>query len=134
MSKRLEQVESVLKRAVSGVLAHGLSDPRVTGMVSVTRLKVSPDLHGAYVYVSVMPHEQERKTLSGLRHAAGHIHALVRPRVDMRTVPKFEFRLDKTVKKQIDVLQSIRRGMEREASAPGLGDLSPPAASEDPDQ
>ena len=113
MSHRQEQAESTLMRAISQVLQRQVSDPRITGLVSITRIQVSPDLKDAYVYVSVLPEQHQNKTLHGLRHAAGHIHSLVRKLVAMRSVPKLDFRLDESIKKQAAVEQAIREGLER---------------------
>lgn len=132
MTIRKQQVESVLKRAISQVLARQISDPRISGMVSVTHVDVSPDLHEAFVYVSVLPERHEKRTLYGLRHAAGYIQSLVIRSVKMRQVPNLEFRLDSSLKKQAEVLDAIRRGMEKQSEAPAAaeGETSPDPAVE----
>lgn len=114
MTFKKQQVESTLKRAISQVLTRRLSDPRIVGMVSVTHVDVSPDGHNALVYVSVLPDRDGPKSLHGLRHAAGRIHALVRKNVSMRCVPRLEFRLDESLKKQASVLDAIRRGVDQD--------------------
>lgn len=112
MSHRIPQIESTLKRALALVLSQRLSDPRLQGMITVTQVKVSPDLHDAYIWVSVLPEKYESRTLMGLRHATSHIHALVCREVVMKTVPHLDFRLDLSLKKQAAVLDAIRRGQQ----------------------
>lgn len=119
---RKQQVESALKRIVGKVLAHQLSDPRIVGMISVTHVDVSPDLHNASVYVSVLPEKFERRTLQGLQHATRYIHSLVCKGVAMKSVPHLEFRLDKTMKKEAAIFDAIRRGIEHETPPPDAGD------------
>ncbi len=114
MSHRLPQIESTLRRAIGTVLQQGLGDPRVTGMITVTRVSVSPDLHEARVFVSVMPESQQELVVHGLRHAAGRIRRTVGEEVSLRTMPRLDFRLDGSLKKQAAVMQAIARGMERE--------------------
>jgi ribosome-binding factor A len=113
MSRRKEQVESTLMRTIAQVLQRQISDPRIVGLVSITRVKVSPDMKEAYVYVSVMPQKYESKTLHGLRHATGHIHGLVCKLVALRQVPRLDFRLDESLKKQAAVELAIRDGLQR---------------------
>lgn len=113
MSHRIAQVESTLKRAISEVLQRRISDPRIEGLISITRIQISPDLHDAYVYVSILPQEKQKKVIAGLRHATRHIQSLVRKAVAMRTVPHLEFRLDETLKREADVLGAIHRAAER---------------------
>jgi ribosome-binding factor A len=113
MNHRIAQIESTLKRALAIVLSQQLSDPRLVGMVSITRLTVSPDLHDAYVYVSIMPDRYEKRTMFGLRHATGHIHALLCRAVQMRSVPHLDFRLDQSLKHQAQVDLALRRAAAR---------------------
>lgn len=137
MAKRIEQVESLLKRQISSVLAQGLSDPRLEGgMISVTRVKASPDLHDAQVFVSIMPQKLEKRAMQALGHAARHIGHRVSDLVAMRTVPRLEFRLDQSLKKQAAIYQAIHRGVERESAAPGAQEpgVQPNAAGSSEDQ
>lgn len=114
MSFRKQQIESVLKRAISELLIRKISDPRIVGMVSITSVDVSPDMSQATVWISVIPQEHEKKTAAGLNHAAPYIHGLVRKLVTFRTVPHLDFRLDHDLKKQSTVLQAINKGVSRE--------------------
>jgi len=109
MAHRKEQVESTLRRMISQVLARKISDPRIAGMVSVTHVEVSADRRHATVYVSVLPQRYEKRTIQGLTHAAARIYTLVCKEVAMRTVPHLDFRLDRSLKKQAEVLEAIDR-------------------------
>ncbi len=121
MSHRIAQIESALRRAISQVLAQKLSDPRIAGLVSVTRVTVSPDLHEAFVYVSVLPARNQSRTIYGLRHAASHIYSKVCELVEMKRVPHLDFRADPTLKKEARVYRAIHRGRARSGTtqAPG---------------
>jgi ribosome-binding factor A len=129
MSFRKQQVESLLKRAISQVLARQISDPRIAGLVSITRVDISPDFHDAFIYISVIPEKYQKRTVAGLRNAKGHIFNLVRKAVALKTVPNLDFRLDVSLKKESEVLDAIRRGIEHEKP------LEPAAEDEDgPDE
>lgn len=119
MSYRKQQVESTLLRSISGVLARQLSDPRIVGLISVTRVDVSADLRHATVYVSVLPENASSRAIHGLRHAAGYIHSLVCKAVAMKTVPHLDFRLDASLKKQAGVLRALREDRVGSSSVPG---------------
>src|SRR5436190_1404983 len=127
MSFRKLQVESLLRRTISTVLTQKLSDPRIEGMISVTKVTVSPDFHDAYVYVSVLPEKHEAKTLHGLRHASKYIHRLIADEVSMGSVPALDFRVDHALKKEAQVLLALRRAKEADAAAAAAA--SDPAAS-----
>ncbi|MEQ9454025.1 MAG: 30S ribosome-binding factor RbfA [Phycisphaeraceae bacterium] len=113
MSHRLAQVASLLRRSVSEVLQRGLADPRISGLTSITRIEVTPDMSQAFIYISVLPEEHGATSVAGLNHAARHIHDLVRQKVTLKHVPKLIFRLDEMLKKQAEVLAAIREAEER---------------------
>ena len=70
MTQRTEQVAATLKKAIQDVIVRGLSDPRAKGLITVTRVEVSPDLADATVFCSVVPHDQEEISLHGLQSAS----------------------------------------------------------------
>ena len=73
MSHRREQIGSTLEREIQAVLARGLNDPRIRGLVTVTGVEVTSDLKHARVLISVLPEEHEALTLHGLRAASGRL-------------------------------------------------------------
>lgn len=132
MSHRVEQVQSLLKRAVSQVLSRReLSDPRIVGLISVTEVKVSPDMHDAYVYVSVLPAKDEVKVVAALKAATRVIQQHVKKAVALGMVPHLEFRLDESLKKQAQIDAAIAKGRTTESAAAESGDSLPGAADVD---
>lgn len=101
------QVASVLKRAVQMLLTRGLSDPRVQGMISVTTVELSADRSEAVIGVSILPEKKVELTMHGLKNAAGHIRYQLSREVKIRRIPRIIFKLDKSLKKQSEVLAAI---------------------------
>jgi len=102
MTHRPDQVASLIQRAVQTVLSRGLSDPRIRGLVSVTRVRVDDALSQATVYVSVLPAEHADLSLRGLQHAASRIRTQVGKAVESRRMPRLSFHLDERIKKQAE--------------------------------
>lgn len=111
MSHRTEQLESTLQRTIGQIIAKGLSDPRLRGLVSVTQVKLTEDKQTAVVHVSVMPDQYEQSSVRALRHAAKHIRHEVSQRVDARHVPYLDFKIDHSLKKQAEVMDAISQAM-----------------------
>ncbi len=128
MSHRIAQFEATLKKAIAEILQRDMADPRIDGFISITRVKISSDMRNATIFVSVMPQEKESKNIHGLRHATGHIRTLVFKKMATRTVPRFKFVLDESLKKQAAVMEAIHRGLEK---TPTQQDESP--SSDDAD-
>ncbi|MHC5001629.1 MAG: 30S ribosome-binding factor RbfA [Planctomycetota bacterium] len=110
-----QQVSSVLKRTVQSVLTRGLNDPRVRGLITVTDVRISPDGTQALVLVSIQPEDQAELTMHGLHHAAPHIRYKVARFAKLRRMPQMTFKLDRSLKKQAEVLAAINRGRRRDA-------------------
>lgn len=135
MSHRREQIESTLHRAVSQVLVRDLSDPRIRGLVSVTRVELSEDMRDLRVWVSVLPAKFGPRSVAGLRAAAAHVHRHVCALVDLRTVPHLRFELDKELEKQESIYDAINRGLDREGitSSDVKHVIDPPPVESDDD-
>ncbi len=119
MNRRTQQVAATLRRAVQEVLARGLSDPRVRGLITVTGITMSDDLQVATIDVSIFPAEHQELTMHGLRAAAAHIRHEVGELVDIKRMPTLQFRLDTSLKRQAAVLEALDKArQEREGSAP----------------
>lgn len=117
MTKRVEQFESTLQRAIAERLRRGLQDPRIKGLISVTRVEVTPDLRTAFVYVSVLPDKYQKRVLAGLNHAARHLGAEVRAQMASRVMPHLAFRYDEQLAKQNAVLGAISEAVRRSGEA-----------------
>ncbi|MEO8475456.1 MAG: 30S ribosome-binding factor RbfA [Actinomycetota bacterium] len=73
-----------------------LKDPRV-GFVTVTGVKVSPDLHHAWIAYTCLGSDKERAaTRAALRSARPHLRAALGRQVRMKYLPELEFEEDTT--------------------------------------
>lgn len=107
MSHRKEQVASTLLRAIQQVIARGLNDPRVRGLITVTDVQVPADLRTATVMISVLPEERQRLSLQGIQDAARHIRREVGDLVAMKQIPELHFKLDLSLKRQAQAMTAI---------------------------
>ncbi len=115
MSHRLAQVASSLHRILAKTLGKGLGDPRIRGLVSISRVTVSPDMHHADVFITVMPEQHEKLTLEGLQAGQVYIQNLVKPQLPMRLMPQLHFKLDTKLKAEMGVLKAIADARARDA-------------------
>ena len=112
MSHRTQQVVSVIQRGVQAVIGRGLHDPRVRGLISVTKVVMDDDLSQATVFVSVLPEEHGALTLHGLRHAAPRIRSQIARGIKLRRLPRLRFQLDDSIKKQAVFEQALKEQEE----------------------
>ena len=93
---RTRKVESQLKEIVGEEVAT-LSDPRIRGLVTVTGVRVSPDLSTATVFYSVLSHEDLEGAREGLQSAAGRVQASVGAQTRLKRTPRLRFEPDPVV-------------------------------------
>jgi ribosome-binding factor A len=109
MTQRTEQVAATLKRAIQDVIVRGLSDPRVKGLITITKIDVSPDLADATIFCSVMPKENEELSMHGLQAASKWVRRKAADKIRIRRMPKLHFRIDKKLRREQDVMASIEQ-------------------------
>ena len=83
-----------LKKEISHILTFELKNPNVTGLISVTRVKITPDLKYAKVYVSLLNSKSKEKTMEGLKDSAKFIKSQIAKTVNLRITPELIFELD----------------------------------------
>lgn len=109
MSRRSDRIASSIHRAVQAVLAKGLSDPRVRGLITVTRVEVPEDLKQASIHISILPAEHGELTMHGLRAASRHIRHQIADQLVMPNTPQLIFKHDVSTRQQAEVLGAIAR-------------------------
>ncbi|MBI1189982.1 MAG: 30S ribosome-binding factor RbfA [Tepidisphaera sp.] len=131
---KLERLAASIERAVRQVITKGLADERIRGLITVTGVKVLGDLSEAIISVSVMPEEHQELTLHGLNSAAAHVRHEVGELVETRQLPKFRFRLDRTLKKQASVLAALEAAKDDLEKRKAAGLVAEPPAEPDAEQ
>ena len=108
-SRRLEKVARSIQAMVGQVIQNNLSDPRIQGMVTVTRVDPAPDLRSARVYLSVLgvSEQQQQLSLRGICHARGHIQNCLARQMTLKTCPTLQFFLDESLKKGYQLVRLI---------------------------
>lgn len=116
MSHRGEQTGAAIRKAVQEVIAKGLQDPRVSGLITVTGVNVTGDFAQAVISVSVLPEDREELVLHGLTAGSNYIRRVVGEMIRTKKLPQFIFKIDRSLKKQAAVLKEINRVADERAS------------------
>lgn len=93
-SNRMARVNEELKREVSNIINYEVKNSNVTGLISVTKVKTSPDLKYAKIFVSIINAKNTKQTLVGLKAASGFIRSRVAEKINLRVTPELVFELD----------------------------------------
>lgn len=110
---RLNRINEELRKELSKLVTFELKNPKVTGMVSVTKVKITPDFKYAQVYVSLLNSKNIKKTMEGLKESAGFLKSQIARTVNLRVTPEFVFELDDSLEQGARI-ESILKDLKGE--------------------
>ena len=114
-SNRLSRINEELKREISNIINYEVKNSNVTGLISVTKVKISPDLRIARVSVSMLNSKSKKQTLAGLKAASGFIRSRIAEKINLRVTPELVFELDESLvygEKIDNILQDIMKDIK----------------------
>lgn len=131
MSQRLKRMADQVQRELADLIRMEIKDPRLGGLVTISSVKISPDLGYADIYVTVMGRElgddqtetAHHGTLEVLRGAAGFLRAELGRRIKTRFTPRLRFHYDTVTAHGNYMTQLISKAMS---------DVSPETDQPDP--
>ena len=128
--QRQLRVGEELRHALAHIMERGeVHDPGLSDIpVSVTEVKVSPDLRQAIVFVMPLGGRDEQEVIEALGRARGFLRRRIAQSVQLKFVPNLVFRIDRSFSEADRIERALRR--------PEVArDLHPDDASaEDPEQ
>jgi len=114
---RLKRTDQLLRETIAELILTRLGDPRI-GFVSVTGVKISPELDTARVFVTVLGTPEERETaMKGLKSAAPYLQSELHKRVRLRRTPKLRFIYDESVDRGFRIDSALREARESTPAA-----------------
>lgn len=102
-SPRMQRVGDEVRSALAGALLRDAADPRLM-QVSVTEVRMSPDLRHARVFWNIVRAEpvtdRERRSFErAVDRAAGFLRKAVADNVTLRFVPELSFTYDESIER-----------------------------------
>ncbi|MGE4353626.1 MAG: 30S ribosome-binding factor RbfA [Oscillospiraceae bacterium] len=96
-SNRINRTNDDIQRVLSSVL-RSIKDPRINqGLISITRVETTGDLHYAKVFISVLGELDEKEFKKGLKSAAGFMRRELGSMLSLRHTPELIFELDHSI-------------------------------------
>jgi len=110
MSRRTDRINEQLREEISMLLTRSIKDPRLNGIISITRVISSGDLRSAKVYISVMGNLQtKRDALAGIQSAASFLRRELRDRINMKHTPFLTYDLDDSLEEADQLLRLMNQ-------------------------
>ena len=106
-SNRIGRINEEVQRELAALIPT-VKDPRVTGLISVTGVDVTPDLKFAKVYISVLEKSGSEQVLKGLKSAAGYLRRELGRALNLRSTPDLDFLQDDTMAIGAQIVEKLR--------------------------
>ena len=94
-SHRIDKVEQLIKEEISSVFLHKMQQPGL-GFITITNVKVSPDLKLAKIYLSVFEKEKREFVMDRINNKTKFIRTELAHRIRLKFVPEIKFFIDDT--------------------------------------
>ena len=96
-NNRMGRIDEEYRKELSQIISYDLKNPNLTGMISVTKVKVTTDLKYAKVYVSILNSKNIKETMDGLKKSSGFIRSELAKRINLRNTPELIFEIDDSI-------------------------------------
>ncbi len=110
-NNRLGRIDEELKKEISQIINYELKNPKITGLISVTKTKITPDLKYAKVYVSILNSKNLKETFINLKKSSGYIRTEIAKRINLRITPELVFVLDDSMEYGAKIEQILKEIM-----------------------
>ncbi len=105
--ERTDRIAEEIKKVISEMIQNELKDPRVKGLISITKVMLTKDLKFCKIYVSVMGADKE-EVLQGIKSGAGYMRKELGNRVQIRILPELQFVIDDSIEYGAHIDKVIR--------------------------
>lgn len=115
-SNRMNKIDEELRKEISNIISLELKNPHLTGLISVTKVKTTPDLRFARVYVSMINEKSKKENLAILKQSSGYIRSGIAKKINLRTTPELIFEFDESLEygaKIDEILKDITKDLKK---------------------
>lgn len=96
MSIRVEKISSLIRSELSLIMLQKINDPEVR-LVTITNVKVTPDLKEARIYISIYNKEKRAAIFEKINALKSFFRGEIGHRIKLRYTPELIFFLDDTL-------------------------------------
>ena len=112
-TNRINRINEDIQRELASLI-RTVKDPRVHGLISITRVDTTTDLRYCRVYVSVLDHSDVKEVVKGLKSAAGYLRRELGRVLTLRYTPELQFIEDDSIERGVRRVSMIDRVLEED--------------------
>ena len=112
-TNRINRINEDIQRELASLI-RTVKDPRVHGLISITRVDTTTDLRYCRVYVSVLDHSDVKEVVKGLKSAAGYLRRELGRVLTLRYTPELQFIEDDSIERGVRMVSMVDRVLEED--------------------
>lgn len=112
-NNRINRINEDIQRELAALI-RTVKDPRVHGLVSITRVDTTTDLRYCRVYVSVLDQSDVNQVVKGLKSAAGYLRRELGRALTLRYTPELQFQADDSIERGVRMVSMIDQILEED--------------------
>ena len=112
-TNRINRINEDIQRELASLI-RTVKDPRVHGLISITRVDTTTDLRYCRVYGSVLDHSDVKEVVKGLKSAAGYLRRELGRVLTLRYTPELQFIEDDSIERGVRMVSMIDRVLEED--------------------
>jgi ribosome-binding factor A len=126
MSQRPTRVGEQIREDLTELLTREVHDPGI-GFLTITHVRVTPDLHQARVYYTTLGDQKARReSARALERAAPFLRRQLGRRLRLRHTPELEFFFDESIERHDRIEQILQQIQTERAEAGASPEDAPP--------
>jgi len=105
---RNERVGEEIKKNVSEIINNDLKDPRIEGLISVTKVSLTKNLRHAKIYLSIFGDDlAKQRAFEAIKNAEGFIRRELAARIRLKFIPEISLKLDDSIQYGIKITKLL---------------------------
>ena len=112
-TNRINRINEDIQRELAALL-RTVKDPRVQGLISITRVDTTTDLRYCRVYVSALDQSDIKEVVKGLKSAAGYLRRELGHALTLRYTPELQFLADDSIERGVRMVTMIDHILEED--------------------
>jgi ribosome-binding factor A len=106
MSRRSERTGKLIQREISDLLERQVNDPRLSRLISVTEVTLSPDFKQAKIFVSTLGSKTDKEDmLASFNNASGFLRRELAAHLKLKYTPQLSFHYDDSIERGARLLK-----------------------------
>lgn len=108
MNRRSERTSKLIQREISDLLERQVNDPRLSRLISVTEVTLSPDFKHAKIFVSTLGSQIDKEDmLTSFNNASGFLRRELAAHLKLKHTPQLSFHYDDSIERGARLLKLI---------------------------